>query len=147
MSEPESPRNAYTALRHAEFRWFMAATLVLSMAIQMQSVIMGWQVYEITRDPLFLGFVGLAESLPFLATTLIGGHATDLRDRRLLCLVSELALLGGALVLLLLNLHGAPSRVRPFYAVQVVAGGMMTLGVVGAMTWRMPELRRLKRLS
>ncbi|MDE3245296.1 MAG: MFS transporter [Acidobacteriota bacterium] len=122
MSEPEIPRDAYAALRHGEFRWFMAATLVLSMAMQMQSVIMGWQVYEITRDPLSLGFVGLAEALPFLATTLIGGHAADLRDRRLLCLVSELALLGGASVLLLLNLHGAPSQAWPFYVVQAVAG-------------------------
>jgi MFS family permease len=100
----------------------MVGTLVLSMAMQMQSVVMGWQVYKITRDPLSLGFVGLAEALPFLATTLVGGHAADLLDRRRLCLISELALLGGASVLLLLNLRGTPSQAWPFYAVQVVAG-------------------------
>lgn len=122
MNEPELERDAYAALRYVEFRWFMVGTLVLSMAMQMQSVVMGWQVYEITRDPLSLGFVGLAEALPFLATTLVGGHAADLRDRRRLCLISELALLGGATVLLLLNLHGAPIQVWPFYAVQVLAG-------------------------
>ncbi len=122
MNETQTPRDAYAALRYVEFRWFMVATLVLSMAMQMQSVVMGWQVYEITRDPLSLGFVGLAEALPFLATTLVGGHVADLRDRRRLCLISEVALLGGASVLLLLNLHGAPSQVWPFYAVQVAAG-------------------------
>jgi len=122
MSENGIPRDAYAALRYVEFRWFMAATLVLSMAMQMQSVVMGWQVYEITRDPLSLGFVGLAEALPFLATTLIGGHVADLRDRRRLCLISEVALLGGASVLLLLNFHGTPFQVWPFYAVQVLAG-------------------------
>lgn len=122
MSETEAPRDAYAALRYVEFRWFMVATLVLSMAMQMQSVVMGWQVYEITRDPLSLGFVGLAEALPFLATTLVGGHMADLRDRRRLCLISEVALLGGASVLLILNLHGAPFQAWPFYAVQVVAG-------------------------
>ncbi len=122
MNESESPRDAYAALRYAEFRWFMVATLVLSMAMQMQSVVMGWQVYEITRDPLSLGFVGLAEALPFLATTLVGGQAADLRDRRSLCITSEVALLGGASVLLILNLHSTPLQVWPFYAVQVVAG-------------------------
>src|SRR5512141_3009842 len=122
MSEPQAPRDPYAALRYAEFRWFIVATMVLSMAMQMQSVVMGWQVYEITRDPLSLGFVGLAEAVPFLATTLIGGHQADLRDRRRLCLLSETALLAGASVLLLLNLHGAPRQAWPFYAVQVVAG-------------------------
>jgi len=122
MSETGITRDAYAALRHVEFRWFMVATLVLSMAMQMQSVVMGWQVYEITRDPLSLGFVGLAEAVPFLATTLIGGHVADLRDRRRLCLISESALLGGASILLLLNLHGRPFQVWPFYAVQVLAG-------------------------
>ena len=122
MNETETPRDAYAALRYVEFRWFMVATAVLSMAMQMQSVVMGWQVYEITRDPLSLGFVGLAEALPFLATTLVGGHVADLRDRRSLCLISEVSLLGGASVLLLLNLHGTLSQAWPFYAVQVVAG-------------------------
>lgn len=122
MNEFEVPRDPYAALRYAEFRWFILATMVLSMAMQMQSVVMGWQVYEITRDPLSLGFIGLAEALPFLATTLVGGHQADLRDRRRLCLVSELALLGGASVLLFLNRHGTPAQVWPFYAVQVLAG-------------------------
>ncbi len=122
MSEIEEKPDAYAAFRYPEFRWFMLSTLALSMAMQMQSVVLGWQVYEITKDPLSLGFIGLAEALPFLCTTLIGGHAADRKDRRWLSLISVAALISGAAALLVMNLNGLPSKVWPFYAVQVVAG-------------------------
>ena len=48
----------------------------------MQSVAVGWQIYEITRRPLDLGLVGLAQFLPGLLLFLLGGHVADRFDRR-----------------------------------------------------------------
>jgi hypothetical protein len=45
----------YQALRFREFRWFLAGTVALVMATQIQTLVMGWQVYRISRDPLSLG--------------------------------------------------------------------------------------------
>jgi MFS family permease len=113
--------DAYAALRYPEYRAFLASMAAVFLATQIQSAVLGWQVYELTRDPLSLGLVGLAEALPFLALTLVGGWAADRADRRALSLAS-LAVVGGsgaALFALSLGSVGAP---LPFYGAQVVAG-------------------------
>jgi MFS family permease len=96
----------------------MAAVFV---ATQIQSAVLGWQVYAITGDPLSLGLVGLAEALPFLSLTLLGGWAADRADRRAISLVS-LAVLGAAGAWLLALSLGEPRSVMPFYAAQALAG-------------------------
>lgn len=91
------------------------------MATQIQTVVMGWQVYAITHDPLSLGLVGLSEAIPFLCLTLVGGYAADRRDRRGLSLGATALLLLCAVLLFAYNL-GAPASALPFYAIQALAG-------------------------
>lgn len=126
MSEPPSdaqqPHDPYAALKHAEFRWFMVSSFLLSLAMQMQTTILGWQVYAITGTAWSLGLVGLAEAVPFLSLTLVGGHVADSRDRRAVSLAFVALLAAGAAVLLGFNLHRLPSTALPFYAVQAAAG-------------------------
>ena len=111
----------YQALRHPEFRWFMLGSFALFVATQIQSVVLGWQVYELTKDPLSLGWVGLSEALPFLALTLVGGHAADRKDRRWLSMGAQSVLTLGA-AFLLVHSFGTSTKVWPFYAVNVLAG-------------------------
>ena len=82
------------------FRLFQAARFLLVAALEMQSVAVGWQIYEITRRPLDLGLVGLAQFLPGLLLFLLGGHAADRFDRRhvLLACYSSFALCSLALL-------------------------------------------------
>jgi MFS family permease len=54
----------------------------MMLATQMQAVIVGWQIYEITKDPLSLGFIGLAEAVPSLSISLYAGHLVDRSDRK-----------------------------------------------------------------
>jgi hypothetical protein len=88
----------------------------------LQSLVMGWQVYELTRDPFSLGLIGLAEALPCLALTLFGGWAADRWDRRHLSVASTSLLLGGAVLLLLLSYRPQLRSAWPFYAIQALAG-------------------------
>ena len=74
---PESRHDSYAALRIPGFRRFIASLLAQTLGSQMQAVVVGWQVYALTHDPLALGLVGLAEALPFLSTVLFAGHAAD----------------------------------------------------------------------
>jgi MFS family permease len=117
-----SPHDPYQALRHPEYRWFLLGSLALIMATQVQSAVLGWQVYQLTHDPLSLGFIGLAEALPFLALTLYGGYVADHADRRRICLWSQLALLTCAVGLFAANWGGGVKRVALLYVVQVVGG-------------------------
>lgn len=112
----------YQALRFPEFRAFLGGSVALSMATQMQTLVMGWQVYHITHDPFSLGLIGLCEAVPFLGLSLIGGYAADRMDRRRLSLLAMVLLLLGAALLLVLNLGPAPRRALPFYAIQALAG-------------------------
>ena len=119
MTETHDP---YQALRHREYRWFLLGCAPLFMAAQIQSLVMGWQVYELTHDPLSLGLIGLAEALPFLGLALLGGWAADRWERRNLSLAAMSLLLVGAIILLLLNLGPLPRAAWPFYLIQGLAG-------------------------
>ena len=74
--------DAYAALRIKDYRWFIIARVTLTFAIQIQSVIVGWQVYELTHDALSLGMIGLAEAVPYLCIALFAGHAADVINRK-----------------------------------------------------------------
>jgi len=110
----------YASLRFPEYRLFLASMGVVFAATQIQSTVLGWQVYAITRDPLSLGLVGLAEALPFLSLTLVGGWAADRFDRRALSLAS-LAAVGLSAAWLFFLSAGTP-RPLPLYAAQALAG-------------------------
>lgn len=122
--EPPS-YDPYAALRHRDFRWYVVSLFAMTAASQLQAVVVGWQVYSITHDPLSLGLIGLAEALPFITVALPGGYLADRFNRRTLCALSLLVLALCALGLL--GLSGAPGvlgrvGVRPIYALIFVSG-------------------------
>jgi MFS family permease len=69
-------------LRYRDVRLFLAGRFLSAMAVQIQNVAVGWLVYDITRSPLALGLVGLAEFLPAVGLALFTGHVADHYDRR-----------------------------------------------------------------
>lgn len=108
----------YAAFRFAAFRWFVVSLLAMVMAAQVQLVVVGWEIYQLTRDPLSLGLLGLSEVVPYLAVALYAGHVVDRRDRRLVSLASLVVLLGAAIALFAMTIaEPVPTRVWPFYVV------------------------------
>ena len=79
MLEKKDP---YAALRHRDFRLYLFTRIFLSLALQIQVVIIGWHVYSITKDPLSLGLIGLVEIIPNFSVTLFAGHFADLYNRK-----------------------------------------------------------------
>jgi len=118
---PPVAHDPYASLRFPEYRAFLAAMAAVFVATQIQSAVLGWQVYQLTGDPLALGLTGLAEALPFLALTLVGGWAADRMDRRWLALVSLLAIAGSGAWLLVASLGPVRSPL-PLYGAQALAG-------------------------
>src|SRR3954463_1154092 len=82
-----SDRLTPTLWSFVDFRRFMTSIVSVTFAVQIQGTVVAYQIYEATRDPLSLGFVGLAEALPFVSLALLGGHVADIRDRRRISLV------------------------------------------------------------
>src|SRR4030088_837006 len=82
MPAPADPRAGRAAFSHPAFVLFQIARFLMVAAVEMQAVAVGWQVYEITKRPLDLGFVGLAQFLPAILLFPISGHASDHFERR-----------------------------------------------------------------
>lgn len=103
------------------FRYFLGARLLLTVAIQIQSVAVGWQVYDIAGDPLALGYVGLFQFLPMLALILPAGDLADRFNRRTLMVISSLIEAAVAAGFLLLTLFKVKA-LWPFYLVLALFG-------------------------
>lgn len=72
----------FSALRIKEFNFYLTNRFFLTLGIQMQSVIVGFQVYTITEDVFALGMIGLTEAIPFIIVSLFSGHIADNFDRK-----------------------------------------------------------------
>src|SRR5919107_4287875 len=91
MSLPR--HDPYAALRVLNFRWFVASLMAMTIATQIQAVVVAWQIYDLTHDPLSLGLIGLAEAVPFIGVALFAGHVADRRTRLRISLASLVILL------------------------------------------------------
>ena len=124
-----APHDPYAPLRLLNFRWFVASILAMAMGAQIQGVVVAWQMYAITHDPLALGMVGLAEAAPFIAFALYAGHVADIRDRKRIALWALFVLFLCAAALaatswLFLTRGQTGGWIRgTIYAVIVVCGG------------------------
>lgn len=121
----DARHDPYASLRFSDFRWFIASLLTMNLATQLQGVVVAWQIYDLTHDPLSLGLIGLAEAVPFIGLALPAGHLADRVSRLRIvrsalaaqCLCS-IALLGFTVRPGLLH----PGRVWPIYLVIFLSG-------------------------
>jgi MFS family permease len=109
------------ALRLRDFALLWTSSLANGLALQMLVVAIGWQVYSIHRNPLDLGFVGLAEFLPLPILALPAGQLADRVQRRLVVAIGLAVQVGIAAVLAVVTLAGA-HELWPFLAIAVAAG-------------------------
>lgn len=72
----------YEALRYKEFRAYLVARFLITIALTMQAVIIGYEVYEITNSKLLLGLIGLTEAIPAIGIALYGGYVADKSEKR-----------------------------------------------------------------
>src|SRR5688572_26804780 len=101
MSIPTGP---YAALKIPDFRLFVSARFCVTLALQIQAVIVAWQVYEMTHDPLSLGLIGLAEAIPSIGVSLYAGHVADVVQRKKIIMICVVTLLFCSLMLLFFTL-------------------------------------------
>ena len=72
----------YEALRFTEFKFFLAMRFAMVFAWSMQFVIIEWEVYKLTKDPLSLGIIGLMEIIPAIGMALFAGHIVDQNEKK-----------------------------------------------------------------
>ena len=124
---PETQRHdPYAALRIRDFRVLVLTRLAITIASQMEVVVVRYQVYGLSHDPLPIGIAGLVEAIPALIVALFAGHVADRMDRRKLVIFSRAALILSAVGLLTLS-YQMPALypttgIWPIYAMIFFAG-------------------------
>ncbi|MEO5941295.1 MAG: MFS transporter, partial [Candidatus Limnocylindrales bacterium] len=89
-----------------EFRALLGARSTNALAVSALATVVAFQTYDLTRDPLSLGWLGLVEAIPALSLVLFGGHLADRRDRRAIVLVASAIVTASALALAILSASG-----------------------------------------
>ena len=113
--------HGFGALRHPNFSFFLTARFFATLAVQMQGVAVGWQVYSLSGNPLDLGLIGLAQFLPFAILVLVAGQIADRADRRLILFLCYAVECLCAILLLDFTLTGQQA-VWPVFAVMALYG-------------------------
>ena len=93
----EEKLDPYAALRFKEFNFFLIIRFILVFGWSMQFIIIEWEVYSLTKDPLSLGLIGLVEVVPAISMALFAGHIVDQREKKLLFLKCIIAFLSVAI--------------------------------------------------
>lgn len=123
MSIPTGP---YAALKIPDYRLFVSQRFCVTLAIQIQAVVVAWQIYEITHDPLSLGFIGLAEAVPSIGVSLYAGHIADIVQRKKIIISCICTLLLCSIALLFFTLDSGhfllTYGVIPIYSVIFISG-------------------------
>jgi MFS family permease len=118
--------DAYAALRVPDYRRYLAMRLMTTLTVQVMSVSVGYYVYELTNDPLMLGFIGLTEAIPAIGISLWAGHLADKHNRRniLVGCISLLLLCSLALWMVVLGSShlGKPVLLLFLYSIIFVTG-------------------------
>jgi len=97
--------DAFTAVRNRNFRYFLGYRFFMTMATLMQSVIVSWHMYFLTKNVLWLGLIGLVEVLPQISIALFAGHYIDLWDRKKIVRNTTFLLLLGSAILMLYSVE------------------------------------------
>ena len=122
MAESGNSSNAgRVAFTYPDFSLYQLARFLIVAGLEMQSVAVGWQIYEITKRPLDLGLVGLAQFSPGILLFLVTGHAADTFNRRKLLMACYVGF-GVCSALLLFYALSGLRTVLPMYAVVVLLG-------------------------
>lgn len=130
--------------RSRDLRLYLAVRFATTLGTQIQSVAVGLQVYDITRDPVALGYVGLSIFLPMLLLVLPAGDMADRVDRRFMLISSYLVQITASFLLLLLTLTGIQAM-WAFYSVITLLGIALGLSQPAVQSF-LPFLVTLEKL-
>lgn len=119
MTNP--PVSRLAAFTHEPFVHYWRARFCATFAVQIISVAVGWQVYDLTRDPFDLGVIGLVQFLPMLLLVLVTGSVADRYGRRLVMTVSIAVEILCVLAILWFSWRGLTSPLPVFVALSVLA--------------------------
>ena len=118
----------YASLRIPDFRYFVANSFLITATLLIQEVILGYELYKLTHEPLALGLVGLAEAVPFISISLFGGHLADRRNKRRILQQSLIVITLGSVILYVVFQPAVVSQISQTVQLAIIYGVLMLIG-------------------
>ncbi|TXH17714.1 MAG: MFS transporter [Gammaproteobacteria bacterium] len=114
-------RDSIAVLQIRDYRYFLSARFLATLGMQMQVLVISWQIYERTKDPFMLGLIGGVEAVVFICAALWAGHFADRHEKRAIIVSAETVLLLCSVGLWFVTLHPSASLLWA-YALIAVTG-------------------------
>lgn len=125
--------DAFEVMHIRNFRFFMFYRLLMTSATLMQSVVVAWLLYNITKNVLSLGMIGLTEVIPQVSIALFAGHFVDIWDRKRIIFFTSLLMLVSSVILVIYSLPSFDFHILlgvwPIYLTIFMTG--LTRGILG----------------
>jgi MFS family permease len=128
LKKNEKRHDPYAVLRIKEFNFFLITRFFLTLGIQLQSVVVGWQIYELTHDVVSLGMIGLAEAIPFIIVSFFSGHVADTFNRKWIVLIFSALLFVVTLFLFYVSI--SPQTLLQAYGTLPIYAAVVTIGLI-----------------
>jgi MFS family permease len=119
----------YVAMRFPEFRSYIAMRFLFTFAYQIQAVVVGWHIYQLTKDPLSLGLIGLAEAIPSITVTLYGGYIADKSDKKKLLVWIIAAMLLCSVILAIVTSNEVLQVLGQTWVILIMYGIIFCVGI------------------
>ncbi|RZK82426.1 MAG: MFS transporter, partial [Pedobacter sp.] len=119
----------YAALRYKEFRSYLGMRFFFTFAYQMQAVVIGFHIYQLTKDPLALAYIGLCEAIPSISVALYGGYIADKSEKRGLLLKIFSGVFLCSLIMLIVTTKQMHSYVPTSYIIPIMYCMIFGIGI------------------
>ncbi len=113
-------KDSFAALRYKDFRAYIGMRFFFTLAYQMQAVVIGFYIYQITHSKLALGYIGLCEAIPAISIALYGGYIADKYEKRKLLLTIFSVVLFASLTIFTITLKSMSHLVHAGWVVPII---------------------------
>jgi len=132
--EPEVPlkKDSFAALRYKDFRAYLGMRFFFTFAYQMQAIVIGFYIYQVTHSKIALGYIGLCEAIPAISIALYGGYIADKYEKRKLLLMIFSAVLLSSFTILMVTLNSVAPLLHHGWIVPIIYIMIFVNGVARA---------------
>jgi MFS family permease len=111
---PISKVDSFAALRYKDFRSYIGMRFFFTFAYQMQTVVLGFYIYQLTHSKIALAFIGLSEAIPAVGIALYGGYIADKYEKRKMLLIIFAGVFLSSLVMFITTLPNVEAQIHTF---------------------------------
>jgi MFS family permease len=117
-SQPQ--KDSFAALRYKDFRSYLGMRFFFTFAYQMQAVVVGFYIYQLTKNVFALGLVGLCEAIPAIGIALYGGYIADKSEKRKMLLIISALVFFASVVMFVVTMKSIEPHIHKGWIVPII---------------------------